>query len=203
MILSVALVSLLPACATVTRGTSQAFQVESEPPGADVTFVEAQVLDKKGKPKKPQQKFQPASCKTPCAIKAKRKPGFTVKISKDGYEPIEANVASGISGAGGAGMAGNVLVGGLVGAVVDGSSGAMNELRPNPLKVTSVKIQPPAPPAEATAAPAEAPAAPTAPAESATPTPTTPDPASAASAATPTAPATAPVAATPPAPTPK
>jgi hypothetical protein len=32
-------------------------------------------------------------------------------------------------------MAGNVIFGGVIGAVVDGSSGAMNDLTPNPLVV--------------------------------------------------------------------
>jgi len=135
----IAAAAVMCGCATITRGTSQSFVVESDPAGADVTFREAIETDKSGNPKKAQQVFQPSTCKTPCAIKAKRKPGFTVTISKEGYETIEATVSSGVSGAGGAGMAGNVLLGGLIGAAIDGSSGAMNELSPNPLKVTLEK----------------------------------------------------------------
>ena len=41
-----------------------------------------------------------------------------------------------VAGSGGAAMAGNVLVGGLIGAGVDASSGAMLDLVPNPMKVT-------------------------------------------------------------------
>jgi hypothetical protein len=37
-------------------------------------------------------------------------------------------------------MAGNVLVGGIIGAVIDGTNGSMNELRPNPLKVDLVRL---------------------------------------------------------------
>jgi hypothetical protein len=47
-------------------------------------------------------------------------------------------VTSGVSNGGAAGMAGNVILGGLIGAVVDGASGAMNDLRPNPLQVAMV-----------------------------------------------------------------
>ena len=40
-----------------------------------------------------------------------------------------------VVGAGAAGMAGNVIVGGIIGGVVDVASGAMLEIRPNPLQV--------------------------------------------------------------------
>jgi hypothetical protein len=135
----------LPACSTVTRGTSQTFAIESEPSGAKVTFVEIKEYDKDGKSKKTMKlKFTPSECTTPCSVKAKRKPGFIVKFDKEGYEPLETTVASSIAGGGSAGMAGNVLLGGLVGAAVDGSNGSMNELKPNPLKVTLNKV--PSPP---------------------------------------------------------
>jgi hypothetical protein len=62
-------------------------------------------------------------------------------------------------------MAGNVLIGGLIGIGVDAASGATKELRPNPLVVklvssrgqastAPVAVAPPAPTASATAEPA-------------------------------------------------
>lgn len=45
-------------------------------------------------------------------------------------------MTSGISTGGATGIAGNLLFGGIVGGVVDASSGAMNDLTPNPLIVT-------------------------------------------------------------------
>jgi hypothetical protein len=126
-----ALALVLPACATVTRGTSQAYVIETDPPGALATLSNGM------------------TCTTPCALKLKRKHGFNVKLTRDGYEPVEATVVSGISGGGGAAMAGNVVLGGLIGAVVDGSSGAMNNLKPNPLTIRMVAL--PAAPAMATA----------------------------------------------------
>jgi hypothetical protein len=65
---------------------------------------------------------------------------MTVDITRPGYEPVRATVTSGVSGGGGAAMAGNVLVGGIIGAVIDGTNGSMNELRPNPLKVNLVRV---------------------------------------------------------------
>ena len=61
------------------------------------------------------------------------RPGFVVSVSKEGYKMITANVVSQIADAGGAALAGNVVLGGLIGAGVDSTTGATNELVPNPL----------------------------------------------------------------------
>ncbi|WP_233145023.1 hypothetical protein [Paracoccus yeei] len=45
------------------------------------------------------------------------------------------HVTNRVSGGGGAAMAGNVLVGGIIGAGVDAGTGAMLELVPNSVKV--------------------------------------------------------------------
>ena len=144
---------LLPACATVTRGTSQKYAIESTPAEAEVALSTGQ------------------TCTTPCKLKLKRKHSFTATFTKPGYEPLQAQVKSKFSGGGAAAGAGNILIGGVVGAVVDGSSGALNNLTPNPLKVTLIPLgegqnigEPTAAPADAAApaadaaAPAEAPA---------------------------------------------
>jgi hypothetical protein len=113
---------LLPACATVTRGTSQKYAIESSPAEAQVALSTGQ------------------TCVTPCKLKLKRKSGFTATFNKAGYEPLEAQVKSKFSGGGAAAGAGNILAGGIIGAVVDGSNGSMNNLTPNPLKVTLVPV---------------------------------------------------------------
>jgi len=104
-------------CATVTRGRSQAWTVTSEPSNAEVRLSSG------------------LSCTTPCTLTVTRRPGFAVTVSKEGYVTQTANVASQISGGGGTALAGNVILGGLIGAGVDASTGAMNELVPNPLHV--------------------------------------------------------------------
>lgn len=111
-------------CATVTRGTKDVLVIESEPPGADIQLSSGM------------------TGKTPASFKLPRKHSLNVKIEKEGYEPVEVNVTPHISGAGGAGMAGNVLVGGLIGAAVDAGTGSMYSLKPNPIKVTLLKIEP-------------------------------------------------------------
>jgi hypothetical protein len=108
----------LPACATITRGTNQPFTVESTPSGARVSTSNG---------------FQCDS--TPCTFRMPRKDAFRVTVSKDGYVTQTHEIESGVSGNGAAGMAGNLVFGGVVGGVVDASTGAMNDLKPNPLVV--------------------------------------------------------------------
>jgi hypothetical protein len=108
----------LPACATITRGSSQEFTVQSEPPGARVSTSNG---------------FQCEA--TPCTFRMPRKDAFRATVSMNGYVTQDHQITSGISGSGAAGMAGNVIFGGVIGAVVDGTSGAMNDLSPNPLVV--------------------------------------------------------------------
>jgi uncharacterized protein YcfJ len=110
--------ALLGGCATITRGTTDAFVVNTDPVGAAV---------------KTSNQF---ACEaTPCTFKMPRKSEFEVTITKQGYKTWNGHVTHKVAGAGGAGMAGNVLVGGLIGAGVDVASGAMMDLVPNPLSV--------------------------------------------------------------------
>ena len=119
-IMALALIAPLAACATITRGTTQAFTVESDPAGATVEMSNGMHCDA-----------------TPCTFaRIPRNAEFTVTVSKEGYRTSTHSVTHQVSGGGAAGMAGNVVVGGIIGMVVDGSSGAMNDLVPNPLHVT-------------------------------------------------------------------
>ena len=113
---------LLPACATVTRGTSQKFNIESTPSEAQVTLSTGE------------------NCVTPCHLKLKRKPGFTATVKKEGFETQEVKVKSKLGGGGAVAGAGNILLGGVVGGLVDGSNGSLNNLTPNPLQVTLVPV---------------------------------------------------------------
>lgn len=108
----------LPACATMTRGTTQEFTVESTPPGAQATTSNG---------------FECVS--TPCTFRMSRKDAFNITVSNEGYVSQTHEITSSMSGAGGAALAGNVLVGGIIGGAVDASSGALNDLKPNPLMV--------------------------------------------------------------------
>lgn len=118
ILISILAASLLAGgCATVTRGTTQPWSVDSVPTGAVASLSNGE------------------RCETPCTLTLKRKYPFSVEICKAGYQVVNTSVVSGISGAGATGMAGNVLVGGLIGVGVDAASGATKDLTPSPLLV--------------------------------------------------------------------
>src|SRR5262245_30892648 len=106
LIAAVAALASLQGCATITRGTTEVLVVETQPPGANVR------IDPIG-----------ITCTTPCTVELKRKKDVIVQIEKAGYEHVKVNVLSEVAGAGAAGMAGNALVGGLIGVAVDAASG--------------------------------------------------------------------------------
>lgn len=109
---------LLTACATVTSGTNDVLVVQSEPSGAQV------------------QTSNGMSCvSTPCSLKMKRRSDISVTVSKEGCKTQVANVTHKTSSAGAAGIAGNVILGGVIGLGVDAATGASQELIPNPLSV--------------------------------------------------------------------
>jgi phage-related minor tail protein len=76
-----------------------------------------------------------------------RNQSFSAQFNLEGFAPQSVDVATQIAGAGAAGMAGNLLLGGIVGAAVDASTGAANEHVPNPVFVDFMQIvsEPPIP----------------------------------------------------------
>jgi hypothetical protein len=114
----ISLAFLIQNCASITRGTNQAFTVSTQPSGAEIRFSNG------------------FACTSPCTINIARRPGFSVTASKEGYRTVTTAVTSGISGAGGTAGAGNILLGGVIGIGVDAYTGAWNELSPNPLFIT-------------------------------------------------------------------
>ena len=103
------LVLLLPACATMVRGTEQGVVVNSVPPGATV------------------QVSNGVTCVTPCTFKAARNQSLTLTISKEGCHSTTAAIVSTLAGSG-------VILGGLI----DYGTGAVYDLQPNPLTVSLV-----------------------------------------------------------------
>lgn len=108
----------LSGCATVTRGTNDVLQVVTTPAGATVATSNG------------------FSCEsTPCVLKMPRRSEFVVTLSKRGCATTRVNVTHKTANAGAAGVAGNVLIGGIIGLGVDAATGASQELVPNPVSV--------------------------------------------------------------------
>ena len=117
-----ACVAALCGCATITRGTTDQIQIVSDPSGADVRTSLNQV------------------CITPCTLQVARSDQFGVVFSKPGYQDQTINVTTKIAGAGAAGFAGNLLLGGIVGMGVDAATGATLEHLPNPVSASETSL---------------------------------------------------------------
>lgn len=78
-------------------------------------------------------KLTPTNCVTPCVKELNRKHTYSIAFEKEGYKKLVAILEPKFSADGAAGMAGNILIGGVIGAAVDGATGAMNDLKPNPM----------------------------------------------------------------------
>ncbi|NRD89490.1 translation initiation factor 2 [Sphingopyxis sp. BSNA05] len=103
----------LGGCATVLNGTNVDYSAVTEPGGALVEFTGGE------------------QCTTPCKREFKRKNDQRADISLAGYQSTYVLIQSKLGGS----AFGNILLGGGVGAVVDGTNGASNRLYPRPLIV--------------------------------------------------------------------
>jgi hypothetical protein len=118
VVVAMALGATLGSCASVTRGHTNQVHFASEPAGAELRTSMGH------------------SCTTPCTLQFSRKDEFVASFSKPGYHPALLMVITRLAGEGAAGFAGNLLIGGGVGMVVDAASGATLEHCPNPVLVT-------------------------------------------------------------------
>lgn len=118
VVFAISVSTLLSGCATITRGSDDVLQINTDPAGAQV------------------QTSNGMSCgSTPCALKMPRRSELVVHITKKGCKPVDVNVTHKTADAGAAGVAGNVLVGGIIGLAVDAGTGASQDLVPNPVEV--------------------------------------------------------------------
>ncbi len=117
-------------CATVLHGTTQQVRFESMPPAA-TAHVGVQTVT------------------TPGDLSLSRKSAYDVEFEKPGYLPAHSHIGQVSSGA----VWGNLLLGGIIGMIVDSSNGAAYNLDPGTVSVTLL----PEPTAEGKAADTNAP----------------------------------------------
>lgn len=122
-LLGLAAVLCLSGCASVARGTTEKVMLTSEP--ADATI----------------RTSLGHSCPTsPCTVEVSRKSAFTAYAEKPGYKPGSHYIDTKFSGGGAAGLAGNVILGGVIGIGVDAATGATLDHYPNPALITLVPL---------------------------------------------------------------
>ena len=105
-------------CATITRSTTEALEVNTNPPGAEVSTSHGHHCGS-----------------TPCSLRVPRDEEFVLTIKKDGCETARAQVSYGMESDGTWMTAGNIIFGGIIGLGVDAVSGANMSLSPNPVEV--------------------------------------------------------------------
>jgi predicted small secreted protein len=104
----------LVGCGTIIHGGGQDVSIASEPSGATVEVDGTEVGD------------------TPLTKSLDRGSQHTVEISMEGYESEQVVVEKNVSGW----VAGNIVFGGLIGLVVDASTGGMYKLSPTQVRQT-------------------------------------------------------------------
>jgi hypothetical protein len=129
IILILVLAASCGGCATVTRGTTDNIGFDSQPSQAEVRTSNG------------------LGCVTPCSLTVKKNEEFIATFTKPGYKSQQVEVKTQLAGAGVAGVAGNVLVGGIIGIGVDAVTGAANEHYPNPVSVVLEPVASERPPA--------------------------------------------------------
>jgi hypothetical protein len=108
---SLALTLLMSSCATIISGSKQNVKFSSNPSAATIFIDEVEVG------------------KTPFEIKLERKSDHSAMIKLEGYQTYQTKLTRKINGW----YWGNILLGGLIGIIVDISTGAVYTLTPNEL----------------------------------------------------------------------
>jgi len=111
--------ALLSGCATITRGQNDVLLVNTAPADATVTLSTGE------------------ECTGPaCSFRLPRRSEIDVTIAHPRCQPQTIHVTHQTASDGSWGMAGNVLVGGIIGLGVDAATGASQDLVPNPVNAT-------------------------------------------------------------------
>jgi hypothetical protein len=149
---------ILAGCATIVRGSTEQVTFDSEPSGAEMRSTIKPACGNQpcqmsgggasGVPypteDTPVVIESGPSCVTPCTIEVARNKELIVTFTKEGYEPQTVPLLNKLS-SGAVATAGNAILGGVVGVVVDAGTQAGFDHYPNPLKVTLKPIKPASP----------------------------------------------------------
>ena len=114
---SLALTLLLSSCATIMSGSKQNVKFASNPSSATIFIDEVEVG------------------KTPFEMKLARKSEHQVMIKLEGYQTYQTTLTKKFNGW----FVGNILIGGLIGIIIDPITGAMYNLTPKEINAEMAK----------------------------------------------------------------
>ena len=122
-LLAIVFLAMSTGCATITRGTTEAYTVTSVPSGALVSFSTGE------------------TCTTPCVLEKKRKEPFLVNIAKEGYESVDIQVTTETCREAVSTTVANLaMIGSVIWCSLDAILGSTQDLFPNPGAVTLVPL---------------------------------------------------------------
>ena len=122
-LLVLVVLAMFTGCATITRGTTEAYNVTSVPAGASVSFSTGE------------------TCVTPCVLEKKRNKPFVVNIVKEGFEPYDIQVdTETCNDLGSTTLANLAMIGSVIWCSLDAILGATQDLFPNPSVATLVPL---------------------------------------------------------------
>lgn len=112
--LLVCFVALITGCASIIHGKLQKISVNTAPSGANVEATSGE--------------GDPVRCTTPGVLELDRsRPGYVLHIEKVGYKDIDVVLKRGID----PWFWGNIIIGGIIGIMVDMSSGSAYKFSPS------------------------------------------------------------------------
>jgi hypothetical protein len=112
-------ITLIVGCASIMKGSDQQIKIKSTPSAAKVVVKSTDGL----------VMFDGT---TPATVKLTKKKEYIVTVTMEGYKESTANITKqGIEGW----FWGNIICGGLIGIVVDITSGAINKLGPEEISI--------------------------------------------------------------------
>ncbi len=119
IVVGIIAIGVIAGCGAIMHGGHQSVSFESAPAGAMVTVTDALGMTA-------------GSCETPCSLDLKRKREYKVSIAKTGFAPVQMEIDRRTDGW----IWGNILFGGIIGLVVDFTSGSAYRLTPKQVSVT-------------------------------------------------------------------
>ncbi len=115
LILVASCVALLSGCASIVHGTKQKESFRSVPSGAKILIDNV------------------SYGKTPKTISLSRSSEHTITIRLPGYQPATFKLTRRVSGW----FFGNLIIGGIIGIVIDAADGAIYQLKPGQVNTTT------------------------------------------------------------------
>ncbi|MFA5779328.1 MAG: PEGA domain-containing protein [Elusimicrobiota bacterium] len=120
--LCVSISFFLSGCATLTEGTSRQVMFNSEPSGAKIFDSNTGAM----------------LGKTPTSLQLSSKKNHSIKMVKDGYEPSMVSINKGM---GTSYLIWDIVLWGGAGLIVDGITGAWNDLEPETINTSLEAIK--------------------------------------------------------------